>query len=98
MAALYSIEPLDDEQRPERPKQQPSAIDNAALSAIMLALKALSQRAVIAIASLVNLAMVASVFWLFLSIQQPTTNQIIWGGMYAAFILTLVGFNIKAGR
>ena len=53
----------------------------------MLGLKALSQGAVIAAGRFTNLAMVISVFWLFMSIPNPSQFQIVWGGMYSAFIL-----------
>ena len=96
---LFSVEPLEDlGERPQlapAPRQQPS--HDPAVGALMLGLKALSQGAVIAFARLTNLAMVASLFWLFMSIPNPNQSQIIWGGIYAAFILTL-GWMVNRGR
>jgi hypothetical protein len=53
----------------------------------MLGLKTLSQRTLVAMSKMVGLATIASVFWLFMSIPNPSTYQLIWGGMYAVFIL-----------
>jgi len=94
---LFSIEPLEEVVQPPRPPvpQQPS--HDPAVGALMLGLKALSQGAVIAFARLTNLAMVASVFWLFMSIPNPNQLQIVWGGLYAAFVLIL-GYLINRGR
>lgn len=92
---LFSIEPLEELAPPPRPQAQPH--QDHAVGALMLGLKALSQGTVIAFARLTNLCMVASVFWLFMSIPNPNQSQIVWGGIYAAFILTL-GWMINRGR
>jgi hypothetical protein len=55
---------------------------------LMIALKALSQRTIIALASLVDLALAASVFVLWMIvISTPTTLQLIGLGMYGMFVL-----------
>ncbi len=93
---LFSVEPLEELAPQPRPAQhQPS--HDPAVGALMLGLKALSQGAVIAFARLTNLCMVASVFWLFMSIPNPNQLQIVWGGIYAAFIL-LLGYLLNRGR
>jgi ABC-type siderophore export system fused ATPase/permease subunit len=87
MAALFEI--ISENEAPQpRPQQAPTQGQDAAFNALMLALKTLSQKTLIALSRLTSLAMVGSAFWLFMSIPNPSTNQIIWGGMYGVFILT----------
>ncbi len=80
-----------------RPQPRPSQTtgQDAAFSAMMLALKTMSQKTVIALSRLESLAMVGSVFWLFMSIPNPSNTQIIWGGIYASFILVLTFFRMR---
>lgn len=80
-----------------RPQPRPANQQgqDAAFSALMLALKTMSQKTVIALSRLESLAMVASVFWLFMSIPNPSNTQIIWGGIYASFILVLNFFRVR---
>lgn len=85
--ALPRFEIIEENDTPQT-RPQPQGQD-AAFSALMLALKTLSQKTLIAMSRLTSLAMVASVFWLFMSIPDPHTSQLIWGGMYGVFILTL---------
>ena len=62
--------------------------DNKTAESIMLfALKGLSQRAIGAIKDLFILLSIASVFWLFLSIHEPNTFQLIELTLYGAIIL-----------
>jgi flagellar biosynthesis protein FliP len=57
---------------------------------LLTALAALSQRAVVAIASLFSLVLAGSVFWLALSVAQaPTDRQIGVLALYAAFVVVL---------
>ena len=67
----------------------PQGRDVQVLTTMLLtALKALSQRTVIALASLVDLALASSVFVLWvLVIAQPSTLQLIGLGGYALFVL-----------
>lgn len=60
---------------------------SAAIQAIMLGLKALSQRALIAIDNLFTLLTVGSGFWLWLSIPDPNVYQLVGMAMYALFVL-----------
>ena len=55
---------------------------------LMLALKALSQRTIVALGSLVDLALASSVFvmWLMV-IAQPSVLQLVGLGGYAFFVL-----------
>jgi len=56
----------------------------------MLSLKALSQRALVALADLFCLFTAASVFWLFYLIpEDPSPQRLIALGVYAVFILLL---------
>ena len=82
------IEDNEAPQVPPQPRQNPQ--NDPAFSALMLALKTMSQRTVIALSRLAALAMIGTVFWLFMSIPNPSTNQIVWGGMYGVFILTTI--------
>lgn len=65
----------------------PSAAENAATQALMLALRALSQRAVAAIADLFMLATVGSAFWLYWVTPSPDALQLVKLAMYGVFIL-----------
>ena len=71
------------------PVQSPG--DQAALSLILLSLKALSQRTLVALASLFTLALAISVFVLAYVIltQGPTVPQLVGLGIYCIFILAL---------
>ena len=66
---------------------QPASDSSASITALMLSLKALSQRTLVALDNLFTLITVGLVFWLWKSIPDPNTNQIVWTGMYAAFVL-----------
>ena len=68
-------------------ESEPVEDHSAATGAMLLALKALSQRALIAIADLFTLLTVFSAFWLWHSIPEPTVFQLIGLGMYALFVL-----------
>jgi hypothetical protein len=58
-----------------------------AVSGVMLALKALSQRALIAAASLFTLITVFGAWWLWWLTPDPNANQIISLSIYALFVL-----------
>ncbi len=59
----------------------------AAAGMLALALKALSQRAVVALESCFTLITVTLAFWLWMSIPEPTTHQLVSMGIFAAFVL-----------
>jgi hypothetical protein len=83
-------EPVPDliQAAPPRSVQPPSQNLDRITGMLMMALRALSQRTVIALASLVDLALAGSVFVLWLLvIAQPTQLQLVGLGMYGAFIL-----------
>lgn len=54
---------------------------------LFVALKALSQRALIAIDNLFCLLTVGAVFWLWYSIPDPNSNQIVSLAIFAGFVL-----------
>lgn len=58
-----------------------------AFSALLLALKALSQRAFIALLDCFCLLTVGSAFWLCLTIHDPNVTQLVQIGGYFAFVL-----------
>lgn len=68
-------------------QSQQSIKDRAGFELLRVGLKALSQRAVIAASSLFTLLTVASAFWLYMSIHEPNTMQLIQIGMYSLFVL-----------
>lgn len=70
------------------------SLTSAGMSALMLGLRALSQRALIALSACFTLLTVASAFWLFMSIHDPNTMQLIEMGMYGCFVL-LANFIVR---
>lgn len=73
----------------EEPKQaapQQPRID-AATRLLLVALGALSQRMIVALADLFTLLTVASAFWLWWSIPAPNDRQIVALSIYAVFVL-----------
>lgn len=79
----------------EHPKNAPESTSPPAQSALttllLTSLRALSQRAVVALASLVDLALIGSAFALWwMIIGQPTPLQLIAVGLYALFIIAAI--------
>jgi len=66
-----------------------SSQDDRAAQLFALALKSLSQRALVALASLFTLLTVGSMFWLWLSTPDPDMNQLLSLGMYGLFVLAV---------
>lgn len=71
------------------PAPKTSAIDWGALQLLGVALTALSQRAMVALASCFSLLTVGSAFYLWVSIPQPNQQQLISLSIYAAFVLAI---------
>jgi hypothetical protein len=63
------------------------AVQKIAADALFLALRTLSQKSLVAIASLFTLITVGSAFWLALSIHDPNTYQLVELGGYFLFVL-----------
>jgi hypothetical protein len=79
---------LDEEDAP--PTSPPDNRTELATNALTLALTALSQRALVALASLFSLLTVASVFWLGMAISaDPNPYQITTLAIYAAFVIAV---------
>lgn len=83
---------------PDEPARKPlfevvGALDEATpkptrdVAMLKLGLTALSQRAVAAVADLFTLTTVSLVFWLYMSIAQPDTYQLVRLGMFSVFVL-----------
>ena len=81
MGEIFKIEPAEETEPPQR------TADTAGFELLRVGLRALSQRAMIALSSLFTLLTVGSAFWLFLSIRDPNTMQLVLLGMYACFVL-----------
>jgi hypothetical protein len=69
----------------ERPKDDRA--ERAASAAIMLALKSLSQRAVASAKVWFTLGSLASAWWLWQAIPDPSPTQIVSLSIYAVFVL-----------
>lgn len=62
----------------------------ASLSLLMLALKTLSQRTIVAIAALRGMVLAGTVFWAAMSIlPSPNTDKLVGLGLYGLFVLIL---------
>ena len=80
MATRPNFEVVDD--------PTPETEENAAAASLLaLSLKALGQRAIVALESLFTLVTVGLVFWVWVSIPAPTTHQIVSMSIFAAFVL-----------
>jgi hypothetical protein len=83
-------------QEPERAPRQHEPpprprVESAMTSLLLMSLRALSQRTIVALASLVDLALLSSVFAaLLLIIGKPTTPQLVAIAGYAIFVLISV--------
>jgi hypothetical protein len=64
--------------------EQPS---DAGMTMLLMGLKALSQRALVALSACFTLITVASCFWLYMSRTTLDTMQLVLCGMYALFVL-----------
>jgi hypothetical protein len=67
------------------PKAAPD--NGVAIAMLTIGLKALSERALVAVSDLFTLLTVASVFWLWWSIPAPNDRQIVALSIYAGFVL-----------
>jgi hypothetical protein len=86
MAPRFEV--VTDEADDQVETRQPSKAESAGLQMLMMGMKALSQRALIAFKAVFSLITVGSVFWLFMSRPSLDPMQLILCGFYAVFILT----------
>jgi hypothetical protein len=78
----------DEPEAPPQPPQSPSAA--ALTSLLFVSLRALSQRAVIALGNLFMAASAASVWWLFyVTLPEPSPQKLVGLALYGGFILAL---------
>ena len=82
MAQVFQLEAVD-----EPPEAPPSRSEKLGTEMLVMGLRALSQRAIVAAATLFTLLTVMSLFWLVMSIPAPSTMQLIEIGMYGFFVL-----------
>ena len=82
---LKKFEIVDDE---SPTSGQTSRTDQVGINLLALGLQTLSQRALTSIKALFTCGSVASAFWLWLSIPDPSVLQIISLSLYAIFVLT----------
>lgn len=76
----------------EPPSNSPKSalLDKVAMDMLLLAIKSLSQRALVAISQMFTLLSTASAFWLWHDVlPNPNTYQLIGLGFYGAFLLLL---------
>ena len=79
------------EERSDQNAIPPGKAQSAFAQLLALSLKSLSQRAVVALSSLVDLALISSAFVLWLNVmQQPSVLQLVGIGMYAVFMLVVL--------
>lgn len=77
----FRIEPV--------PETEPKTTrgESAGMTMLLMGLKALSQRALVALSACFTLITVASAFWLYMSRTTLDPQQLILCGMYALFVL-----------
>ena len=79
----FKLEPVPETDPPET--RQPA--HDAGIAMLMMGLKALSQRALVALSSLFTLITVGSAFWLWYLTPKPDVYQIVSLTLYAVFVL-----------
>ncbi len=90
MAEAFKLEVV-----PEiEPAEGGQAKSDAGMAMLMMGLKALSQRALIALSSLFSLLTAGSAFWLWYLTPKPDAYQIASLTLYAIFILA-INFLVK---
>ena len=84
MAEMFKLEPVPETDPPDGGQVQ----SDAGMAMLMMGLKALSQRALIALSSLFSLLTAGSAFWLWFLTPKPDIYQIVSLTIYALFVLT----------
>jgi hypothetical protein len=82
MAEMFKLEPV-----PETDEPETKPVGDAGMAMLMMGLKALSQRALIALSACFTLITVGSCFWLYMSRTTLDPQQLVLCGMYAIFVL-----------
>lgn len=90
--------PEQEQVQPQPSRMQP-VIDGAAIRMMQLALGALSQRAMVALASLFTLVTAGASFYIWLLIiNEPTQLQIVAASIFSAFVLLVNYLNLRRGK
>lgn len=97
--AVRQFEVVQDDPRPDpgdlpaeggRSANPPSKTAQAAMiTSLLVALKAISQRAFIALLDTFSLITAGAAFWLFYSFDNPTVYQIVHSTVFAMFVLAI---------
>lgn len=76
---------------PAAPSRLNQAIEKAAMAMLFAAVKALSQRALVAIGNLYALLLAASAFWLWwIVLPAPSVRQLVGLALYGGFVLAML--------
>jgi hypothetical protein len=88
MAEAFKLEVVPEEtDPPSRDVTAGRPAADAGMAMLMMGLKALSQRALIALSACFTLITVGSCFWLYMSRATLDPQELILCGMYALFVL-----------
>lgn len=92
LQAVETAQPQLITDEPPQPAQTPTPRKEAASTWLLLtSLRALGQRAIVALAQLVDLALIGSVFALcLLIVSAPTVPQLIEAAGYAVFVIAAI--------
>lgn len=76
--------------------QSESVVQNAATSILITSLKALSQRTIVALGNLFVVLAAGSAFWLwYVTLPNPSIQQLVGLGLYGMLMLALVHLVLK---
>lgn len=89
VSPLFKVEAAEPEPHEVQAQAKAQKEQAAAIAMIQIALVALSQRALTALASLFTLMTVGSAFVLWLLIPDPNVHQLVGLGMYAIMVLAI---------
>ncbi|TXH15065.1 MAG: hypothetical protein E6R03_07960 [Hyphomicrobiaceae bacterium] len=94
-----SSEDYHEQGQPQAAAQQASApnqVSAAHIQILLLALKTLSQRTVLALAALKAMILAGTVFWLALTIMpEPSSLKLTGLAIYSIFILLVTGMDLR---
>lgn len=102
MAASRNFQLVDEDQPQTEPVNQQvprdARLQQATVDMLHIALTALSQRFVSALASMFTLLTVGSAFYLWLMTPDPTHTQIVSLSIYAGFVILINYLNMRRGK
>lgn len=97
MRAQFELEEVT-EPTPEIKAPGSDHAQKAAISVLMLALATLAKKTLVAFTKLFTLLTIGSAFWLWMSIPEPNTHQLVSLGMYATFTLVINWIVLRRGE